>query len=49
MITASEILGVVLAGGLGRRMGGGDKPLTPLGDAVLMDHVLDRAARNAAK
>ncbi|MGC6484130.1 MAG: molybdenum cofactor guanylyltransferase MobA [Candidatus Puniceispirillales bacterium] len=44
MITRDSILGVVLAGGQGRRMGGGvSKPLVPLGQRVLMDHVLDRA------
>jgi molybdopterin-guanine dinucleotide biosynthesis protein A len=35
---------VVLAGGLARRMGGGDKALRPLGDATLLDHVLARLA-----
>ncbi|MEM9780198.1 MAG: molybdenum cofactor guanylyltransferase MobA [Pseudomonadota bacterium] len=35
-------LGVVLAGGLARRMGGGDKCLLPLGGGVLLDQVLTR-------
>lgn len=43
MIRSDEIVGVVLAGGLGRRMGGVAKPLLPLGDKTLLDHVLDRA------
>jgi molybdenum cofactor guanylyltransferase len=33
---------VVLAGGLARRMGGGDKALRTLGGRTLLDHVLDR-------
>ena len=33
---------VVLAGGLARRMGGGDKPLRSLDGRTLLDHVLDR-------
>jgi molybdopterin-guanine dinucleotide biosynthesis protein A len=35
---------VVLAGGLARRMGGGDKALRRLGEATLLDRVLDRLA-----
>ena len=38
------VLGVVLAGGQGRRMGeGGDKPLAALGDGTLLSSVLERA------
>ncbi|MEM6578117.1 MAG: molybdenum cofactor guanylyltransferase MobA [Pseudomonadota bacterium] len=37
-------LGVVLAGGLATRMGGGDKGLLPLGERPLLDHVLERLA-----
>ena len=33
---------VLLAGGLARRMGGGDKPLRPLGGRALLDHVIER-------
>jgi len=33
---------VVLAGGLARRMGGGDKPLLMLAGQTLLDHALDR-------
>ena len=36
----SAILGVVLAGGLATRMGGGDKGLLPLGNQTLLDHAL---------
>ncbi|WP_159717233.1 NTP transferase domain-containing protein, partial [Geminicoccus flavidas] len=35
-------LGVILAGGLARRMGGGDKPLALLGGRSLLDHVIGR-------
>jgi molybdopterin-guanine dinucleotide biosynthesis protein A len=42
---ASEaIVGVVLAGGLGRRMGGGDKPLHAIGGRPMLAHVIDRLA-----
>lgn len=35
-------LGLLLAGGLARRMGGGDKPLRRLAGRPLLDHALDR-------
>ena len=35
-----DTAGVVLAGGLARRMGGGDKPLRALGGRTLLDRVL---------
>ena len=38
-------LGVVLAGGLATRMGGGDKALLPLGGRSLLAHVLARLER----
>ncbi|WP_137178227.1 molybdenum cofactor guanylyltransferase MobA [Roseomonas sp. AR75] len=37
-----DTLGVVLAGGLARRMGGGDKPLRRIGGRPILDHLLDR-------
>ena len=37
---AGRVLGVLLAGGLARRMGGGDKPLRLLAGRPLLDHVL---------
>jgi molybdopterin-guanine dinucleotide biosynthesis protein A len=37
-------LGVILAGGLARRMGGGDKGLLHLGDQPILRHVIDRLA-----
>jgi molybdopterin-guanine dinucleotide biosynthesis protein A len=36
--------GVILAGGLSRRMGGGDKCLLPLGGRPVLQHVVDRLA-----
>lgn len=39
-----EITGVILAGGLGRRMGGVDKGLQMLGDKMLVEHVAARLA-----
>ncbi|MBB5687907.1 molybdenum cofactor guanylyltransferase MobA [Roseomonas alkaliterrae] len=43
-----DTLGVVLAGGLARRMGGGDKPLRLLGGRPMLDHVLARLAPQVA-
>jgi molybdopterin-guanine dinucleotide biosynthesis protein A len=43
-----DTLGVVLAGGLARRMGGGDKPLRALGGRPMLDHVLARLAPQCA-
>jgi len=37
------VLGVLLAGGRARRMGGGDKCLRPLGDRSILAHVIERA------
>jgi molybdopterin-guanine dinucleotide biosynthesis protein A len=37
-----SIVGLLLAGGLSRRMGGGDKTLRLLGGRTLLDHVIDR-------
>ena len=41
-------LGVILAGGLATRMGGGDKGLLPLGGTTLLCHVIDRLAPQVA-
>ena len=35
-------VGVLLAGGLARRMGGGDKPLRLIGGRTILDHVIAR-------
>jgi molybdopterin-guanine dinucleotide biosynthesis protein A len=37
-----QTVGVLLAGGQSRRMGGGDKCLRPLGDRTILEHVIDR-------
>lgn len=42
MATETPTLGLVLAGGLARRMGGGDKPLTRIGGATILSRVLER-------
>jgi molybdopterin-guanine dinucleotide biosynthesis protein A len=44
-----DTLAVVLAGGLARRMGGGDKPLRLLEGRPLLDHVLARLAPQVAE
>lgn len=41
-MTTGPFPAVILAGGLARRMGGGDKALLPLGEGVLLDHILAR-------
>lgn len=37
-------LGVILAGGLARRMGGGDKPMREIGGRTIVEHVIARLA-----
>ena len=44
----SDTFGVVLAGGLARRMGGGDKPLRLLAGRPMLDHVIERLAPQCA-
>ena len=44
----TDTLGAVLAGGLARRMGGGDKPLRMLAGRPLLRHVLDRVSPQVA-
>jgi molybdenum cofactor guanylyltransferase len=41
-MTEAPPLGLVLAGGLARRMGGGDKPRTKIGGATILSRVLER-------
>ena len=41
-MTETPTLGVILAGGLARRMGGGDKPRTSIGGATILSRVLER-------
>ena len=45
----SEICGLVLAGGQGRRMGGVDKGLQPLQGRPLIQHVIDRLCPQVAE
>jgi molybdopterin-guanine dinucleotide biosynthesis protein A len=42
MTTETPVLGLVLAGGLARRMGGGDKPMTKVGGKTILARVLER-------
>src|SRR5262249_50960712 len=42
-------LGLVLAGGLARRMGGGDKALLRIGAATILERVLDRLTPQCAR
>src|ERR1700754_2039898 len=39
-----NVLGLVLAGGLARRMGGGDKPMTTIGGESILSRALARLA-----
>lgn len=48
MIERDYIAGVVLAGGLARRMGGGDKGLRLLGGRPVIDHVIARVKPQVA-
>ena len=41
-MTTEPVLGLVLAGGLARRMGGGDKPLRTIASMTILDRVLAR-------
>lgn len=41
-------VGVILAGGQARRMGGGDKALLPLGTGTLLSHVIERFSPQVA-
>jgi molybdopterin-guanine dinucleotide biosynthesis protein A len=41
-VTSEPIPGVLLAGGLARRMGGGDKPMRQIGGRTILDRVIAR-------
>ena len=47
-MTTNEVLGVVLAGGLARRMGGGDKARIRIGERTILERVLARIAPQCA-
>jgi molybdopterin-guanine dinucleotide biosynthesis protein A len=44
VISGPRPLGVLLAGGLARRMGGGDKPLRMIGEQTILERVIERLA-----
>ena len=44
-----EVVGAILAGGLSRRMGGGDKCLRRLGNNTVLGHVAERAGPQVAR
>ena len=46
--TGNDVVGVLLAGGQARRMGGGDKSLRRLGDRTILEHVIERARPQVA-
>lgn len=41
-VATKQIAGIILAGGLSRRMGGGDKGLLALGEKPMLAHVIER-------
>jgi molybdopterin-guanine dinucleotide biosynthesis protein A len=43
MVSLPPTVGLLLAGGLSRRMGGGDKCLRPLGGKPVLAHIVERA------
>jgi molybdopterin-guanine dinucleotide biosynthesis protein A len=43
MNVSESVVGIILAGGLARRMGGGDKCLLPLAGKTLLQRTIDRA------
>ena len=45
---STAVVGVLLAGGQARRMGGGDKCLRPLGEATILEHVVARGRPQVA-
>ncbi|MES2710515.1 MAG: molybdenum cofactor guanylyltransferase MobA [Pseudomonadota bacterium] len=46
---APGLAGIILAGGLARRMGGGDKPLRELAGRPMLAHVVERLAPQVAR
>ena len=48
MTEAIATLGVILAGGLARRMGGGDKTMRSIAGRPILDHVIERLAPQCA-
>ncbi len=48
-MTAMDIPGVVLAGGLARRMGGGDKPMRVIAGRTILERVIARLAPQCSR
>ncbi|TCH96806.1 molybdenum cofactor guanylyltransferase MobA [Roseococcus sp. SYP-B2431] len=48
-MSRADTCGVILAGGLSRRMGGGDKPLRELGGRPMLARVIERLAPQCAE
>lgn len=48
-MASGAVVGVILAGGQSRRMGGGDKCLRRLGPKTILKHVIDRAGPQVAR
>jgi molybdenum cofactor guanylyltransferase len=46
--SGKDVVGLLLAGGQARRMGGGDKSLRRLGDRTILEHVIARARPQVA-
>src|SRR6185437_12511328 len=46
---STPTLGLILAGGLARRMGGGDKPRMTIGGVTILSRVLERMAAQCAR
>jgi molybdenum cofactor guanylyltransferase len=49
MTQTDSVVGVILAGGLAKRMGGGDKCLLPLAGKSLLQRIIDRAQPQVTK
>jgi molybdopterin-guanine dinucleotide biosynthesis protein A len=49
MSDAAPVCGIILAGGLARRMGGGDKPLKTIAGKPILAHVIERLAPQCAQ
>ncbi len=47
--SVAPTLGLILAGGLARRMGGGDKPLTRIGGTTILSRVIERMRPQCAR
>ncbi|MFL5007566.1 MAG: NTP transferase domain-containing protein, partial [Microvirga sp.] len=47
-MTIPPTLGVLLAGGLARRMGGGDKPLKAIAGRTILERAIERLAPQCA-